>query len=83
MENQTIIETGYGLAKGDDAFAVGVEAARQALSGIREHAPSLVLVFASICYDLEELLSGVHSLVGNVPVAGATTGGGDLQRPSR
>ena len=75
MENEAKLEIGYGLAKGDDAFATGVEAAKQALTGIQEYAPSLVLVFASIRYDLEELLRGVHTVVGDVPVVGATTAG--------
>ncbi len=75
MENQEKLEVGYGFSQGDDAFAVGVEAARQALSGVREHAPSLVLVFASLRYDLEKLLRGVQSVVGEVPLAGASTAG--------
>ena len=75
MANDAKLEIGYGLGKGDDSFATGVETARQALDGMRESALSLVLVFASIRYDLEELLRGVHAVVGDVPVVGATTAG--------
>lgn len=75
MENEAKLEAGYGLAKGDDAFATGVEAARQALSGIRQYAPSLVTVFASVRYDLEEMLRGVQAVVGEVPLVGASTAG--------
>jgi diguanylate cyclase (GGDEF)-like protein/PAS domain S-box-containing protein len=75
MENEVKLEVGYGLAKGGDAFATGGTAAKQALSSIREYAPCLVLVFASISYDLEELLQGIQAVVGDVPLVGATTAG--------
>jgi diguanylate cyclase (GGDEF)-like protein/PAS domain S-box-containing protein len=83
MENGAKLEIGYGLGKGEDAFATGVEAARQALSSILESAPSLALVFASVRYDLEELLRGVHSVVGEVPVVGASTSGEICNGPHR
>jgi signal transduction histidine kinase len=75
MADEVKLEVGYGLGTGDNAFASGVETARQALGCIRECAVSLVLVFASSRYDLKELLRGVHSVVGEVPVVGATTAG--------
>ena len=75
INHQTKLEVGYGLGKGEDAFATGVEAAGQALAGIHEHAPAQVTVFASVRYDLEDLLRGVHKVVGDVPVVGATTAG--------
>ena len=34
-----------------------------------------VLVFASVCYDLEALLGGIHSVFDDVPVLGTTTAG--------
>jgi diguanylate cyclase (GGDEF)-like protein/PAS domain S-box-containing protein len=75
MGNEVKLEVGYGCAKGDDAFAAGETAARQARSSIMEYTPSLVLVFASISYDLEELLHGVHDVLGDIPLVGATTAG--------
>jgi PAS domain S-box-containing protein len=64
------------MAKGDESFATGAEAARQAMTGVDEGRPlSAVLVFASVCYDLEEMLRGIHSVVGQAPVLGATTAG--------
>ena len=75
MENETRLAIGYGLARGNDAFAAGVEAARQAFTHNQVHPPSLVLVFASVRFDLEKLLQGVETIVGNVPVVGATTAG--------
>jgi diguanylate cyclase (GGDEF)-like protein/PAS domain S-box-containing protein len=75
MANGVQLEIGFGLGKGDDAFASGFEAATQALTGIQVTSPSLVTVFASVCYELEELLQGVHAAVGDVPIVGATTAG--------
>jgi PAS domain S-box-containing protein len=72
---QPKIQVGYGLGKGDDSFATGVKAAEQAIANVSEHALSAVLVFASVQYDLGELLSGIHKVVGGVPVLGATTAG--------
>ncbi len=83
MADEVKLEVGHGLGKGADAFITGAEAAKQALSSIREHVPSLVLVFASIKYDLEELLRGVQSVVGEAPVVGATTSGEICDGPHR
>jgi PAS domain S-box-containing protein len=75
VEQQPVIEVGYGLAKGEVAFSVGVTAAKQALSSIRVHKIVAVLVFAAAVYNSEEVLQGVHEVVGETPVFGATTAG--------
>jgi PAS domain S-box-containing protein len=72
---QPIIEVGYGIAKGDVSFSVGVAAARQALSSIRVHTVAAVLVFVAAVYNPEEVLQGVYEVVGEAPVFGATTAG--------
>ncbi|MDR3588038.1 MAG: FIST N-terminal domain-containing protein [Negativicutes bacterium] len=69
------IEIGHGLARGDSSFAAGAEAVSKAVSSIREYAVSAVLVFASVTYNLTEVLQGIHSVVEEVPVFGATTAG--------
>ncbi len=69
------IEAGYGLAAGGSAFSVGIEAAKKALSAIHAHAISALLIFASGKYNLEEVLKGIHSVSGDVPVFGTTTAG--------
>jgi PAS domain S-box-containing protein len=74
-ENQQVIEVGYGMAKGDSSFFVGMKAAKQAVASIHVHAVSAVLVFASVVYNLDEVLQGIHSIVGEAPVFGATTAG--------
>ena len=83
MGSEPKLEVGYGLGKGNDAFTVGVEAAKQALSGIRAHPLSLVMVFASVCHDLEELLRGIQEVVVDAPVVGGTTAGEICNGPHR
>jgi PAS domain S-box-containing protein len=74
-ENQQAIEVGYGMAKDMSSFSTGMEASKQAVSFIQVHAISAVLVFASVAYNLDEVLQGIHSVVGEVPVFGTTTAG--------
>ena len=69
------IEVGQGEADGTDSFAAGFDAARQAVSSIKEHAVSVVLVFASVRYDLEEMLKGVRQAIPGAPILGTTTAG--------
>ena len=61
--------------KDQDSFAAGLDAARQAASGIREHSISLALVFASVRYDMEEMLRGIQQVVPGAPILGTTTAG--------
>jgi PAS domain S-box-containing protein len=71
------------MAKGDDSLAVGLEAGRKALSGISKNAISVVLVFASVRYDLEETLEGIHRAVGEVPILGTSTAGEIYNAPQK
>jgi hypothetical protein len=56
----------------DDAFEAGRAATAEALE-ITE--PRLLMVFASFEYDLPQLLAGVTSVSGEVPVIGCSTSG--------
>jgi hypothetical protein len=69
------LQIGYGTAKGRNSFAVGTEAAQEAGRDFKESPLAVVMVFASVRYDLEELLRGIHAVVGDAPVIGATTAG--------
>jgi PAS domain S-box-containing protein len=73
--NQPLIEVGQGMVKDVASFRAGREAARQAVSSVRAYAISVVLVFVSTEYNLGEALEGIHSVVGEAPVFGATTAG--------
>jgi hypothetical protein len=55
-----------------DARAAGIAAAR---GGLAVAGPKLLVVFAAIGYDLPELLDGVRSVAGTVPVIGCSTAG--------
>jgi PAS domain S-box-containing protein len=75
------IQIGYGTAKGNDSSLVGKKAAGEALKGIDAYRISAVLVFASVRYNLTDLLSGIAEIVGNVPVFGSTTAGEIYNEP--
>lgn len=69
------LETGSGSASGNNSSAVGAEAARQACAAITSFPVSAVMVFASVTYDLTEVLRGIRTLVPDAPLFGATTAG--------
>ena len=69
------IEVGHGVAEGADSFAASLDAARQAVASIKEHSASVVLVFASVRYNLEEVLRGIRHVLRGVPILGTTTAG--------
>lgn len=69
------IETGSGAASGCNSFAVGVNAANQALESITYFDISTVIVFVSIVYELDEVLLGIRSVIPTAPLFGATTAG--------
>ena len=71
------MEVGLGSTTGaeDDSFELGRSAAQQALSEITVHDPSLVLVFASVKYDLQEMLKGIRMVTKETPLIGTTTAG--------
>ncbi|BCJ49837.1 hypothetical protein Asp14428_13120 [Actinoplanes sp. NBRC 14428] len=66
---------GTGHSSHEDATAAGSEAARTALAGLDGAAADLVIVYASIRYDLAALLAGVRAVTGETPLVGATTSG--------
>ena len=69
------IEVGSGSSTADTAYEAGATAAAAALASIACHALSAVIVYVSARYDAVEVLRGVHSVVGDAPVFGATTAG--------
>ena len=69
------IRSGTGTSTLDDAAGAGEAAARAAAAGLEGEVPALVLVLASVRYDLPALLAGVRSVTGPAPLAGATTAG--------
>jgi hypothetical protein len=69
------LSSGTGSSGADDARRAGRQAAEAALSPLAGVRPELVLIYASIRYDLTELLAGVRSVTGATPLAGSTSSG--------
>jgi hypothetical protein len=67
--------TGTGNSELDDAHQAGRAAAATALEQLDGAAPALVLVYASVRYQLDDLLAGIRSVTGSVPLAGSTSCG--------
>ncbi len=69
------IETGYGTASGISSFETGMNAAKQAIESIHIYEISVILVYTSVKYDLQEVLQGIKFIVGKAPVIGTSTAG--------
>jgi PAS domain S-box-containing protein len=69
------LQIGYGWRQGYDAFAVGQQAAGDAVRDLEVGILTAVLVFASVRYDLKQVLQGIQKVTGEAPVLGATTAG--------
>jgi hypothetical protein len=69
------LPVGSGTSSLADATAAGTAAAGTAMAGLEGADPGLVIVYASIRYDLAELLAAVRAVTGDTPLVGATTAG--------
>ncbi|MCK5239179.1 MAG: hypothetical protein KAR33_06510, partial [Candidatus Thorarchaeota archaeon] len=74
-EGQTIpnVEVGYAIVRGNDPFAVGVEAATKAMESITEHPLSVFLVHIRGEEGLSEVLAGISTIVEDAPVIGVAS----------
>jgi PAS domain S-box-containing protein len=77
------IQVGCGTAKGKRALTVGRNAARRAMDTITKHDVSVVLVFASVKYDLPALLEGIRRVIPDAPLLGTTTAGEICNAPQQ
>jgi PAS domain S-box-containing protein len=62
------IEVGFGTAFDNDSFEAGRKAATKAISDILSLPASAVTVFASPNYQLDDVLSGIRSIVNDTPL---------------
>jgi hypothetical protein len=69
------LSVGAGFSNRDDATVAGFEAASAALAALGGAEPGLVIVYASIRYDLADLLAAVRGVTGATPLVGASTSG--------
>ena len=74
-ESMKKLPVGSGTSSLDDATAAGAAAARTAMAGLDGGPAGLVVVYASIRYDLAALLAAVRTVTGDTPLVGATTAG--------
>jgi two-component system, cell cycle sensor histidine kinase and response regulator CckA len=75
QSEQTKLKVGYGTAREGDPFAVGRDAAAQACAMLGGSPVTVVLVFASVHHDLEEVLRGIASVFPGAPTLGCSTAG--------
>lgn len=71
----TRIRTGIGVSDLPEAEEAGRTAATAALDHLHGEPAALILVYASVRYDLSSLLAGIRSVTGDVPLIGSTSSG--------
>lgn len=69
------LRVGSAVSRLDDATAAGTDAAGAALAGLDGTPAGLVIVYASVRYDLAVLLAAVRSVTGDTPLVGASSSG--------
>jgi len=69
-----MIQASVGLSEGEDSYAVGANAAQDALDKLGGE-PNAVIVFSSVQYDQEKMLAGVRSVSKNAVLVGCSTAG--------
>lgn len=78
---------GFGVSEHDDAGVAGRTATAAAVAQLGDARAALLLVYASVRYDLTELLAGVRAQAPDTPLVGATSSGhftdGALMAPER
>jgi hypothetical protein len=80
------LQAASGSSEADEAHVAGREAASEAVAGLNGAQPDLVIVYASVRYDLPALIGAIREVTGDTPLVGETsTGhfkGGDLTHPA-
>ncbi|NOX34857.1 MAG: hypothetical protein GXP56_14185 [Deltaproteobacteria bacterium] len=66
---------GVGSSSKKDSVTAGKDAARSAMLSFGRHKPDLAIVFASQRMEYQDLLYGIQSVIGDVPMVGGTTAG--------
>lgn len=66
---------GIGTSCEKDSLTAGKEAASLALLSFGGETPDVAIVFASQRLRYDELLKGIQSVIGNIPMVGGTTAG--------
>lgn len=81
------VRVGIGASEVECAAPAGRSAAAAALAELGDESPALILVYASVRYDLPALLAGVRDVTRDTPLAGASSSGhfhnGSVTQPGR
>jgi hypothetical protein len=64
-----------GSSEANDAVEAGTAAATEAMAGLNGRRPSMIIVYASVRYDLPALLGAIRDVTGDVPLVGETSTG--------
>lgn len=71
----TSLRIGIGFSEATDGRVAGVAAAESAVADLGGEPTALVIVYASVSYDLPALLAAVASVTGDARVVGASSNG--------
>lgn len=69
------ISIGTGFSKNRDGYLAGREAAQIALRNLKGKSANIAFVFATVHFNLNKLLEGVKSVLGNIPLTGSSGAG--------
>jgi hypothetical protein len=69
------LKASVGFNDGEDSYAVGVNAAQEALDKLGDANPDAAIVFSSVKYDQEKMLAGVRSVTKSAVLVGGSTAG--------
>ena len=67
------MKSNVGYSTLEKAFEAGKETAEKAMKGLKN--PKIGMLYTSVDYDQAEVMKGVKSVVGDVPVVGCTSSG--------
>ncbi len=68
------INVTVGKSNDTDSFTAGREAAKEAIEN-RTEKPDVLIIFVSPQFEHKQMLSGIISITGNIPLVGGTTAG--------
>jgi len=73
-QKRKLLRVGVGQSSNENSFKAGQEAISDALSK-HPGTPEVPIVFGSTRFDHRQLLAGIMSIAGNIPMVGGTTAG--------
>ena len=79
------LEAASGSSEAHDAVEAGRAAATEAMAGLNGATPAMIIVYASVRYDLPTLIGAIRAVTGDTPLVGETSAGhfrgADLTHP--